>query len=175
MTKRTALKWLHWLTAAMILYFYLIEPEDVEKMGAGALATHAGVGVLLAIVVGVWTIQYLRHGLLAKAGPKIPALIKPYFGLMHKFFYYLVPIMVLTGALAGFAAPFVIYAFDIFPINPGFGTKGLHNFFEDVHEIVFNILTIAIVGHAAFHIWRHFGLKDNALRIIMPKRLHKYL
>jgi cytochrome b561 len=26
-----------------------------------------------------------------------------------------------------------------------------------------------------FHLWRHFLLKDNALRIMVPKVLHKYL
>ena len=32
MTRRTALKWLHWLAAGLILYFFLVEPEDDEDI-----------------------------------------------------------------------------------------------------------------------------------------------
>jgi cytochrome b561 len=34
---------------------------------------------------------------------------------------------------------------------------------------------ILIVAHLLFHVWRHFWLKDNALRIMVPKPLHKWL
>ena len=46
---------------------------------------------------------------------------------------------------------------------------------EEIHEITFDLLIIGIVVHALFHVWRHFRLKDNALKIMVPKSLHKWL
>ncbi|WP_234417105.1 cytochrome b [Loktanella sp. Alg231-35] len=173
--RRIALKWLHWGSFFLIAYFFFAEPEDVDRLGAAALATHAGVGILLALVVASWTVMYLRKGLAGRPGPKLPATAKQFHSLGHKAMHVALPVMVLTGALAGFAAPYVIKAFGVLPINGGWGARGIHGFFEEIHEISFNIMLGAIIVHATFHLWRHFMLKDNALRIMTPKALHKYL
>lgn len=175
MNRRTVLKWLHWLTAGLILYFFLVEPDENRADPGGALSTHAGMGLLLAIVVGIWTLIYFRKGLAGRAGPKLPGWGKKFHGLSHKVLQWGVPVMVASGAAAGLAAPFAIRAFGWFPINPGFGAKGLHELIEEIHEIIFDGLIIVIVGHILFMLWRHFLLKDNALRIMVPKILHKYL
>lgn len=177
MTRRTLLKWLHWLSAGLILYFFLIEPEDPRGAAAKAeaLSTHAGMGILLALVTALWLGLYLCKGLAGRAGPKLPALGKRFHHLNHVVLQLGVPVMVATGAFAGLAAPFLILAFGIVPINPGFGGKGIHDLAQDLHELVFNGLLFVIVLHVAFHLWRHFVLRDNALRIMVPKSLHRYL
>ncbi len=175
MRYRQGLKWMHWLSAALILYFFLVEPDDLPADPGAALATHAGMGLLLGIVVALWTGMYLRKGLVGRAGPKLPGWAKRLHPLGHKALQWGLPVMVATGALAGLAAPFAIQAFGLLPITPGFGAKALHDMAEDLHEITFNILLVLIGFHALFHLWRHFGLKDNALRIMVPKPLHKYL
>ncbi|MCT4554128.1 MAG: cytochrome b/b6 domain-containing protein [Pelagimonas sp.] len=175
MNRRSALKWLHWLSAALMLWFFLVEPEDVEKLGGAALATHAGMGVLLGLVVGIWLVLFLRKGLASRPGPKLPAIAKKAHPVMHRVLYWGSAGVVLSGALAGFAAPYVIKAFGLFPINPGFGGKSIHGLMEEIHEIAFDALMILIVAHLLFHVWRHFWLKDNALRIMVPKPLHKWL
>ncbi len=175
MQKRTRLKILHWLTAALILYFFLVEPEDVRELGAAALTTHAGAGVILGLIVGTWMLGFLRNGIISKPGPKLPQWARKTHKYGYGALYLMMPIMVLSGAMAGFAAPYVIHAFDLLPINPGFGTKNLHDWAEEVHEIVFNITIATILGHTLFHLWRHFWLRDNALRIMAPKMLQKYL
>jgi cytochrome b561 len=175
MQRRTFLKYLHWGSFFLIAYFFLVEPEDVSDLGAAALATHAGAGIMLALVVTVWTIMVLLKGLTGRAGPKLPPLAKRFHAIGHKAMHIALPVMVMTGALTGFAAPYVIKAFGVLPINGGWGAKGIHGFFEEIHEVSFNIMLGAIVVHAAFHIWRHVVVKDNALRIMMPKRLHKFL
>ena len=83
--------------------------------------------------------------------------------------------MVLSGALTGIAAPYPIRAFGVLPIFPGLGTKGLHEVFEEIHEIVFEAFIMVLAVHVVFHIWRHYWIKDNALRIMAPKALHRYL
>lgn len=175
MKRRTVLKWLHWLSFFLILYFFLVEPDENRADPGGALSTHAGVGLILALLMAYWLADFTRKGLAGRPGPKLPGWAKRFHPLSHKALQYGAPAMVASGALAGLAAPFAIKAFGIVPINVSFGSKTLHGWLEEVHEILFDGLLILIVVHALFHIWRHFWLKDNALRIMVPKALHKYL
>jgi len=174
-SRRTAIKWLHWLSLFLILWFFLVEPEDVRDLGAAALATHAGMGVILALLTTAWFTMYLRKGLASRPGPKLPDWAKRAHPWLHRLLYWGTPVMVLSGALTGFAAPYVIRAFDLVPINPGIGSKTIQGLLKEVHEIAFNTLIVAIMAHVAFTLWRHFRLKDNVLRIMVPKLLHKYL
>ncbi|WP_415402288.1 cytochrome b/b6 domain-containing protein [Tateyamaria sp. SN3-11] len=175
MTRRTTLKWLHWLSFALILWFWLVEPEDVARLGGAALATHAGMGTILALLSGAWFAMYMRKGLASRAGPKLPIWARHAHGLKHKALTWGLPGVVLSGALAGFAAPYAIHLFGVIPFFPGIGTKGLQSFFEGLHEIAFDGLLVVLVLHVAFHLWRHYIIKDNALRIMAPKRLHRHL
>lgn len=175
MTRRTALKWLHWLSFVLILYFFAVEPDESKTDPGGALSTHAGVGLMLAVVAAIWTAMYMSRGLAGRPGPKLPGWAKKLHPLGHKVLQVGLPVMVGTGALAGLLAPFAIKAFGAIPINIAAGSKTLHGLAEEVHEIVFDALIIVIVGHALFHLWRHFILKDNALRIMVPRILHRYL
>jgi len=164
-SRRTALKWLHWVGFCLILYFYLVEPDENDADPGGALSTHAGVGALLALLVVIWTVMYLRKGLASRPGPKLPPLAKTAHPWMHRALYLGMPVMML----------YVVRAFGLVPMGTGNGTKSWNYFFEDMHELAFNVLIAMIVAHAAFHLWRHFWLKDNALRIMVPKLLHKWL
>lgn len=175
LNRRSVIKTLHWVSLALMVYFYLVEPENVRNLGAVALATHSGVGVLLAIVSTVWLMMFLRKGLASRPGPKLPGWAKKLHPIMHRVLYYGVPLMVFTGALAAFAAPYVVMAFGVLPLNPGFGTKATHDLLSEVHEIAFNGILFVIIAHTAFHLWRHYIVKDNALRIMVPKALHRYL
>ena len=173
--RRTILKWLHWLSFFLILYFFLVEPDENKSDPGGALSTHAGAGLILSLVTAIWLAMFVRKGLVGRPGPKLPGWAKRVHILKHRILQYGVPIMVGTGAFTGLAAPFAIKAFGALQINPGVGAKWLHGFAEEVHELVFNVLLFVIVAHVIFHLWRHFLLKDNALRIMVPKALHKYL
>ncbi len=175
MTRRSAIKWLHWLSFFLILYFFLVEPEESRTNPGGALSTHAGVGLALAVATAIWFAMFLRKGLAGRPGPKLPKWAKPLHAVNHRILQFGVPVLVATGALAGLAAPFAIRAFGYIPINPAAGSRGLHDLAEEIHEVVFDGLIIVIVLHALFHLWRHFLLKDNALRIMIPRALHRFL
>lgn len=175
MTRRSALKWLHWMSLGLILYFFLMEPEENRVDPGLALASHAGVGLMLALVVLVWTVMAATKGLAGRAGPKLPDWAKRFHRLNHRVLQIGLPVMVATGALAGLLAPFAIKAFGLLQINPAAGSRSLHDLAQELHEIAFNALLAVIVAHALFHLWRHVLLKDNALRIMVPRVLHKYL
>ncbi|MEL6451936.1 MAG: cytochrome b/b6 domain-containing protein [Pseudomonadota bacterium] len=175
MTRRTALKWLHWLCFGLILWFWAVEPQDVARLGGAALATHAGMGTLLAVLTAAWAAMFLRKGLASRPGPKLPGWARRAHPAMHKALLWGLAGVVLSGALAGFAAPYAIALFGVIPVFPGIGSDAIHGVFEDLHEIAFNLILIALALHVAFHLWRHYMVKDNALRIMVPRALHRYL
>jgi cytochrome b561 len=179
MTKRTIVKWLHWLAFFLILYFFFAEPEVEDGpllQRSDELSTHAGMGMVLAVVAAVWFLIYLAGGALGRPGPKLGDRARKAHRWLNTGLYWLLPATVLSGALAGLASEYPVLGFGIVPLNPaGWGTEGLHGAMEEVHEIVFNLTTLVIILHAAFHIWRHYWLKDNGLRIMAPRALHKYL
>lgn len=175
MTRRATLKWLHWLSFALILWFWAVEPDDVERLGGAALATHAGMGMVLGTLASVWLAIYLRKGLASRPGPKLPGWARKAHPWMHKALIWGLPALVLSGALAGFAAPFAIPLFGLIPFFPGIGSAGLHDMLQNVHEVAFNAMLIAVFAHVGFHLWRHYVVKDNALRIMAPKRVQTYL
>lgn len=178
--RRTLLKWLHWLTFGLLLYFFFVEPEvensAAQAVKSEALSTHAGVGMLLGLIVVVWTLIYLRQGLAGRAGPKLPAIARKAHPLKHRVLHWLLPVMMITGGVSGLVAPFPISGFGAIPLTvPFLGSLTLHDLATEVHELVFNALTIVVIVHIAFHLWRHYLLRDNALRIMAPKLLHRFL
>jgi cytochrome b561 len=175
MKRRTMIKWLHWSSLFLILYFWAVEPEDVERLGAAALATHAGVGTVFATVVLVWFASFALKGLAGRPGPKLPGWGKRFHPWLHKSLYWIVLAMVLSGGLIAVFAPYTVLAFGRFPFAPSIDLKVLHELVQEVHELLFNLALIGIGLHASFHIWRHYMLRDNALRIMAPAQLHKYL
>ena len=179
LNKRTLVKWLHWLAFALMLYFFFVEPE-VERGTAAAksamLSTHAGMGMLLGIVALLWTVIYWRHGALGRPGPKLPGWGKRMHRVVNIGLYWMLPLTVLSGGIAGLASDYPVLGFGVIPLNPaGWGTASLHGIAEEIHEIVFDATLILILAHLGFHVWRHYRLRDNALRIMFPKALHKWL
>jgi len=177
---RTLVKWLHWLAFGLILYFVLVEPEvpsgPAGRAKTAALATHAGMGLLLAVVTLLWAGLYAWRGPLGRPGPKLGPLARRAHRIVNTGLYWGLPIMVATGAVAGLAARFPVLAFGLVPLNLAeAGPHGLHRIATEVHEIAFDAILVLIVAHAGFHIWRHLWLGDNALRIMAPRALHRFL
>lgn len=180
MTRRVLVKWLHWVAAGLMLYFFIDEPHVRDRAEAAAkteqLSFHAGMGMILGLVALVWFVVYLKAGPLGRPGPKLPGWGRQAHRWLNSGLYWLLPAAVLSGALAGLASEYPVLGFGAVPLNPtGWGERGLHHTMEEVHEIVFNATILMIVAHAAFHVWRHYGLRDNALRIMMPRVLHRFL
>ena len=179
MTKRSTLKILHWLAFGLIGYFFLVEPHVSERvpdnLKTAALATHAGMGMILALVSFLWLVLWPK-GPTGRAGPKLPAMAKRVHRFLNVGIFWILPLMVLSGALAGLLANYPVLGFGVIPLNPtGWGNATVHGLAEEIHEVLFNVTLAFIVAHAGFHLWRHFWVKDNALRIITPIVLHKYL
>lgn len=179
LNRRKAIKVLHWCAFFLLLYFFFVEPDEVERgrdaAKTAALSTHAGVGFLLALITAIWTVMFWRKGAAGRPGPKLPSWAKRAHPILNTGLYYLLPVMVLTGALSGLLAPFAVMGFGVIPLNFGVGVETLHDVMTEIHEIVFDALTLLAIAHLSFHIGRHVLLKDNALKIMAPRALHRYL
>ncbi|WP_254796871.1 hypothetical protein [Sulfitobacter albidus] len=55
------------------------------------------------------------------------------------------------------------------------GWKAANELIGTLHIYQFYLLGAVIAFHAGFHIWRHIALRDNALRIMAPRFLHRFL
>ena len=81
----------------------------------------------------------------------------------------------LSGFLLGLTSDTLLKAGGILPIAPPLDMPTLNAWIGTFHTVEYYSLGVIAAIHAAFHVWRHWKLKDNALRIMVPKRLHRYL
>ena len=94
---------------------------------------------------------------------------------MHKALIWGLFGVALTGFGLGLTASRQLWAGDLVPIAYPLGLPDLNDLVGTLHIVEFYALAAIAVVHAGFHIWRHVRLRDNALRIMAPKALHRYL
>ena len=80
-----------------------------------------------------------------------------------------------AGFLLGLTSPVLLKAGGFLPIAPQLGLKELNHLVGRIHIYEFYLLAALVAAHAVFHVWRHLRLRDNALRIMAPRRLHRFL
>lgn len=75
----------------------------------------------------------------------------------------------------GLTSAVLMHAGGVLPIAPRLNMPQAHAIVSWIHIYQFYALALIIVAHATFHIWRHLRLRDNALRIMATKALHRFL
>jgi len=107
-----------------------------------------------AFVIGgtVWIGMALAKGLLGKPGPKLQGPLRAAYPWMHWGMYLVLGVTVaLNGAaLLGLMA-------------------------HDTGWVALLVLLTAGTFHGLFHFWRHNVLFDGALRVMLPRFMHKIL
>lgn len=100
----------------------------------------------------LWVGTAAVRGIRAKPGPKLEGVLRSTFTIAHASLYALIAfsIVINAGALLGWAS-------------------------KDAAFTSLLVLLVAGTFHALFHFWRHNVLRDNALRMISPGFMHKYL
>ena len=107
-----------------------------------------------AFVIGgaFWVGMALVRGMMCKPGPKLQGTLRAVYPWMHRGLY---TVLAVTVALNGLAL------IGVLPHDTGWTA----------------LLVLLAVGalHGLFHFWRHNVLYDGALRIMMPRFMHKIL
>lgn len=173
--RRTMLKWIHWTMAPLFVWFMLVQPKDVVPLGPAYFQFHSILGLIFVLLALVWTADFLIRGLASKPGHKLPPWARKTHQIMHKTLIWGMFLVALTGFLLGLTSSRLLFAGGFLPIAPPLNWPLANDWIGFFHTIEFYALGIFAIGHAAFHIWRHVRLKDNALRIMVPKRFHRFL
>ncbi len=105
-----------------------------------------------SLSIALWIAIAATRGLIGKPGPKLSPSIRAAYPWMHRALY---------------AALGVSAALNIAELT-GLITPG---------PAWISLLVLLGLGsiHGLFHFWRHTALYDNALRLITPRVMHKYL
>lgn len=173
--RRTVLKWLHWSVLPLFLWFLVVQPSDVARVGPWAVHLHSVFGLLFVSLALTWTGLHLAKGLASRPGPKLTGWARWLHPVIHRTLIWGLFAVALTGFLLGLTSARLLWAGGIVPIAPPLDLPRANDAVGWVHAVEFYALGVVAGAHALFHIWRHVALKDNALRIMAPKGLHRFL
>lgn len=173
--RRTALKWLHWGMVPLFIWFLLVQPADVTPFGPAAFQAHSFLALIFVSLSLAWFAGLMRRGLASRPGPKLSPPLRRLHRALHLTLIWGLFFVAFTGFLLGLTSSVLLKAGGVLPIAPPMGWKHANEWVGALHIIEFYALGGVVALHAAFHIWRHYSLRDNALRIMAPKRWHRYL
>ena len=173
--RRTWLKALHWSMVPLMIWFVLITPADVARFGAFWVRFHSVMGLIFVSLALLWSVDYWRRGLASRPGPKLPPLARGIHYWLHRIIIWGVFLVAFGGFLIGLTATRQLWAGGIVPIAVPIKMPAANDIIGKLHAIEFYLLAAIILFHAGFHIWRHYALRDNALRIMFPKVFHRFL
>lgn len=173
--RRTWLKWLHWTLLPLFLWFLVVTPSDVARIGPWAVALHSDLGLAFTALSLIWVADFAIRGLASRPGPKLPPWARTAHRWMHRSLVIGLGGLALTGFALGLTSSRLLLAGGFVPIAPPLGLREANEVAGTVHFTWFYGLAVLAAAHAAFHLWRHVHLRDNALRIMAPKALHRFL
>ena len=158
------MKLLHWGMVPLFVWFLLVQPADVARIGPAAVRFHSVMGLV-----------FVSAALLGRPGPKLRGWARWLHPVLHKTLIWGIFGVALTGLLIGVTSTVQLWAGGIVPIAVPLDMPRANDLVGLIHSIEFYALAGIALAHAAFHIWRHLRLRDNALRIMAPKVLHRFL
>ena len=173
--RRTTLKWLHWGIIPFFLWFIFADPDALRRMGPVIFQFHSVMGLIFVTLALIWTVLYLRKGLASRPGPKLPPWARLTHKVMHHTIIWGLFLVAFGGFLLSLTSNVILWAGGILPIAPAMGLPHANDIVGKLHTYQFYGLAILVIFHALFHLWRHTALRDNALRIMTPKVLHRFL
>ncbi|MEQ6247287.1 cytochrome B [Sulfitobacter sp. HNIBRBA3233] len=173
--RRVALKWMHGLMIPLFIWFLLVTPDVVVPMGRGWFALHSNLALIFVSLCLLWTADLMRRGLASRPGPKLRGIARAIHRPLHLTIIWGLFLVALGGFLLGLTSATQLRAGMWLPIAPPMGWDRANDIIGTLHIYQFYLLGVVIAFHAAFHIWRHIRLRDNALRIMAPKVLHRFL
>ncbi|WP_253279651.1 cytochrome B [Loktanella sp. 3ANDIMAR09] len=173
--RRTLVKWTHLAMIPMFVWFLFVTPAVVVPFGPAAFQAHSTLALVFVTLTLVWYADYLRRGLVGRPGPKLSPRAKVIHQWLHKTLIWGLFGVALTGFLLGLTSDRLLKAGGFLPFAPPLDMKAANEIIGKIHIYEYYLLAVIAVGHAGFHIWRHVKLRDNALRIMAPKRWHRYL
>lgn len=173
--RRTGLKWLHWGLIPFFMWFLFADPDALRRAGPLVFQFHSVMGLVFVALSLLWSADYLRRGLASRPGPKLPPRARILHKVMHHTLVIGLFLVAVGGFLLGLTSAVLLKAGGFLPIAPPLGWPRANELVGLFHTYQFYALASVVVIHVLFHLWRHLILRDNALRIMAPKALHRFL
>lgn len=173
--RRTALKWVHWIMVPLFVWFLLVTPAVVVPFGKAAFAFHSNLALIFVSLSLLWFADLMRRGLASRPGPKLRGWQRHAHRWLHLTLIWGLMLIAVGGFLLGLTSERLLKAGGFLPIAPPLDLPWWNHYVGKFHIYQFYALGLVAAAHALFHIWRHVRLRDNALRIMAPKFLHRYL
>lgn len=159
----------------LFIWFVLVTPDVVVPMGRGWFALHSNLALVFVSICLWWTADLMRRGLASRPGPKLQGWARRIHRPLHLSIIWGLFLVALGGFLLGLTSVVQLKAGLWLPIAPPMGWRDANDLIGQLHIYQFYLLGVVIVFHAGYHVWRHFRLRDNALRIMAPRILHRFL
>ena len=164
-----SLKVLHWLSAIIIfglfgLGFWMVELDYYSPYYQSAPALHKSIGICYVVL--------LFARLVIRAFAELPSAIDSHHPIeraissfVHRFFYFLLLLIVISGYLISTADGRAISVFELFEI-PSLGSfvENQEDYAGDIHKwLAYGLIGLAVI-HALAAIKHQFVDKDQTLK-----------
>lgn len=173
--RRMYLKWLHWLLVPLFVWFLLVTPDDVLPLGPRTFRFHSILALICVSLSLLWTAGLIWRGLASRPGPKLNGWQRCIHRGLRLTLIWGLCLIAVGGFLLGLTSSWLLKADGSLPIAPPMGWPDWNEATSTFRIYQFYALSVVAVAHAAFHIWRHYRLRDGALRIMLPRTLHRHL
>ncbi|WP_261331593.1 hypothetical protein [Maritalea mobilis] len=174
--RRTVLKAMHLAMIPLTVWFVIATPEFVRSIwGARGAEINSDIALVFVTICLIWSVDTFFRGLAGRPGPKLSPRLKLFHQVLHKTIVWGLFLVAVGGFLIGLTSDRMLFAGGWLPIAPPLGLERANEIIGKIHIYQFYALAGIIVIHAGFHVWRHLRLRDNALRIMAPKMLHRFL
>jgi superoxide oxidase len=171
--RRSWLKALHGAMIPLLIWFIIMTPKDVVPLGL--FQFHSVLALIFVTISLIWMADYMRRGLAGRPGPKLGPVARRIHWWVHRAIMLGLFGVAITGFLLGLTAPRLLKAGGFLPFAPPLDMRRANDLIGTFHIYEFYLLGVIVAGHAGFHLWRHLRVRDNALRIMAPKVLHRFL
>ncbi|MBK5417816.1 cytochrome b [Pseudomonas sp. TH31] len=166
--------WLHWLTAALVIFLFASSQiwDQLAKgtpLRKGLQSVHISCGILLAVIVIGRLLWRLSRG------RRLPAVNQGLIGIAAKTAHLALYLLLLSQIVLGFlfrwaqAEPFNFFGLFDVPTLMTFD-KSMKSVFGGLHEQVAWAIVILAGLHAVMALVHHYGLRDDTLRRMLPER-----
>jgi cytochrome b561 len=167
---------LHWIVAAMVLGLFahgLLIDEFGRDQRLYQIWLHSAVGITLLLIVVVAFVWWITNPVPAEpAGTPVwqgRAAHLAHWGLYALIFAVTLSGWVLTGTMS---TPVSVDLFGFIGVpqlaSPG---SGYHEFLEEAHELLANVLIALVAVHVAAALYHHFVVRDGVLLRMLGREL----
>jgi cytochrome b561 len=169
-------KTLHWLIALSIIsllivgkYMHGLPNDDPNKFALYQMHKSFGISVLVLTVVRIF--WRLTH-----AVPALPAAMPAWQQWAAHGLHFGLYVLMLAIPLSGWAVasssssgiPTMLFGLVELPHLPVGNDHDTHEFYEEAHELLGNLMILLLIGHVAAALKHHFVDKDNVLTRMLP-------